>query len=186
MANGDRVLTDQHLLHEEPDDALPFGGVQCFGARAQSRQKAGQGLGEPEIGLPVLGTIDGGLQLAMQSPFLTTELGHSDVQFVDCDPHAVAKWEQRRRGVGFVKESSQPTGGGEGSSVEPDPKQGEEFMVLERAGTQAAESRKRTGFRERGVRLGAGAGDWVARGRNGGRVVHRFDSPGQARSSRIG
>ena len=61
MANGDFVLGYQHLLHDEPDDALPFGDVQGFGRRVQPRQKAGQRLGEPEIVLPILRTIDGGL-----------------------------------------------------------------------------------------------------------------------------
>ena len=78
MANGDFFFADQHLLHEEPDDALPFGNVQGFGGRTQPRQKAGQRLGEPEIGLPILRTIDGGLQFAMQSLLLTTELGLLD------------------------------------------------------------------------------------------------------------
>ena len=49
MANGDFVLGYQHLLHDEPDDALPFGDVQSFGGRAQPRQKAGQRLGDPGI-----------------------------------------------------------------------------------------------------------------------------------------
>ena len=85
MANGDFVLGYQHLLHDEPDDALPFGDVQGFGGRAQPRQKAGQRLGEPEIDLPILDTIDGGLQLAIQSLLLTTELGRSIAQLVDCN-----------------------------------------------------------------------------------------------------
>ena len=41
MANDDFVLGYQYLLHDEPDDALPFGDVQTFGGRAQPRQKAG-------------------------------------------------------------------------------------------------------------------------------------------------
>ena len=85
MANGDFFFADQHLLHEEPDDTLPFGNVQGFGGRTQPRQKAGQRLGEPEIGLPILRTIDDGLQFAMQSPLLTTEFGRSVAQLVDCD-----------------------------------------------------------------------------------------------------
>ena len=87
MADGDFVLGDQNLLHEEPDDTLPFGDVQGFGGcgRAQPRQKAGQGLGETEIGLPILGAIDGGLQLAMQSLFLAVQLGRSVAQLVDGD-----------------------------------------------------------------------------------------------------
>ena len=64
MADGDFVLGDKYLLHEEPDDTLPFGEVQSFGGRTQPRQKGGQSLGEPEPGLPILGTIDGGLQFA--------------------------------------------------------------------------------------------------------------------------
>ena len=40
---------------------------------------------EPEIGLPILGAIDGGLQFAMQSLLLTTELGRSVAQLVDGD-----------------------------------------------------------------------------------------------------
>ena len=85
MADGDFVLGDQNLLHEESDDTLPFGDVQGFGTRAQPRQKAGQGLGEPEIGLPILGAIDGGLQFAMQSLFLAAQLGRSVAQLVDGD-----------------------------------------------------------------------------------------------------
>ena len=68
MADGDFVLGDQYLLHEESDDTLPFGDVQGFGGRAQPRQKAGQGLGEPEIGLPTLSAIDGGLQFRDAEP----------------------------------------------------------------------------------------------------------------------
>ena len=83
MTNGDIFFAYQHLLHDEPDDALPFGDVQGFGGRAQPRQEAGQRLGEPEIGLPVLRPIDGGLQFAMQSLLLTTELGRSVAQLVD-------------------------------------------------------------------------------------------------------
>ncbi|MCY4440255.1 MAG: hypothetical protein OXE53_08610, partial [Deltaproteobacteria bacterium] len=85
MADSDFVLGDQHLLHEEPDDALAFGDVEGFGGRTQPLQKAGQGLGEPEIGLPILGAIDGGLQFAMQSLFLAAQLGRSVAQFVDGD-----------------------------------------------------------------------------------------------------
>ena len=33
MADGDFVLGDKYLLHEEPDDTLPFGDVQGFGGR---------------------------------------------------------------------------------------------------------------------------------------------------------
>ena len=72
MSDGDVVLADQYLLHKQPDDALPVGDVQGIGARAQPRQKAGQGLGESQIGLAILGTVDGRLQLAMQSLLLTT------------------------------------------------------------------------------------------------------------------
>ena len=85
MANGDFVLGDQHLLHDEPDDALPFGDVQGFGGRVQPRQKAGQRLGEPEIGLAILRTIDGGLQFAIQRLLLTAEFGRSVAQLVDRD-----------------------------------------------------------------------------------------------------
>ena len=85
MADGDFVLGDQNLLHEEPDDTLPFRDVQGFGGRAQPRQKAGQGLGEPEIGLPILDTIDGGLQFAVQRLFLTAERRRSGAQLVDGD-----------------------------------------------------------------------------------------------------
>ena len=85
MADGDFVLGDQNLLHEEPDDTLPLGDVQGLGGRAQPRQKAGQGLGEPQIGLPILGAIDGGFQLAVQRLFLTAELGRSVAQLVDGD-----------------------------------------------------------------------------------------------------
>ena len=75
MANGDFVLADQHLLHDEPDDTLPFCDVQSFSGRAQPRQEAGQGLGEAQIGLPILGAIDGGLQFAIQRLLLTTSSG---------------------------------------------------------------------------------------------------------------
>ena len=44
-----------------------------------------QGLGDPEIGLPVLGLIDNGLQFAMQSLFLAAQLGCSGTQLVDSD-----------------------------------------------------------------------------------------------------
>ena len=36
MANDDFGLADQHVFHEEPDDTLPFGDVQCFGRRDES------------------------------------------------------------------------------------------------------------------------------------------------------
>ena len=85
MANDDGVLADQHLLDEEANDALALGDVQCFGRRAQPCQEVGQGLGEPEIGLAILGTIDGGLQLTVQSLLLTAELGRSVAQLVDGD-----------------------------------------------------------------------------------------------------
>ena len=75
MADGDFVLGDQNLLHEEADDTLPLGDVEGFGGRAQPRQKAGQDLGEAQIGLPILGTVDGGLQLAMQRLFLPGSSG---------------------------------------------------------------------------------------------------------------
>ena len=84
MANGDFVLGDQHLLHDALDDALPFRDVQSFSGRAQPRQEAGQALGEPEIGVPILGAIDGGLQFAIQRLLLPTEVGRSVAQFVDC------------------------------------------------------------------------------------------------------
>ena len=57
--------------------------VQGFGGRAQPRQKAGQRLGEPEIGLPILRMIDDRLRFAMQSLLLTTEFGRSVAQLVD-------------------------------------------------------------------------------------------------------
>ena len=85
MADGDLVFGDQNLLHEEADDTLAFREVQGFGGRAQPRQKAGQGLGEAEIGLPILDTIDGRLQFAVQRLFLPAELGRSVAQFVDGD-----------------------------------------------------------------------------------------------------
>ena len=85
MANGDFVLGDQNLLYEEADDTLPLGDVQGFGGRAQPRQKVCQGFGEAEIGLPILGAIDGGLQFAMQRLFLPAELRRSVAQLVDGD-----------------------------------------------------------------------------------------------------
>ena len=85
MADDDFLLADQHLLDEEPDDALALRNVQGFGRRAQARQEAVQGLRDPEIGLPVLGLIDNGLQFAMQSLLLTAQLGHSGAELVDCD-----------------------------------------------------------------------------------------------------
>ena len=85
MADSDFVLGDKYLLHEEPDDTLPFGDVQGFGGRTQPRQKAGQSLGEPKISLSILGAIDSGLQFAMQRLFLTAELGRSVAQLVDGD-----------------------------------------------------------------------------------------------------
>ena len=85
MADDDFVLGDQNLLHEEPDDTLPFGDVQFLGGGAQPRQKAGQGLGEPQTGLPILGAIDGGFQFAVQRLLLTADLGRSVTQLVDRD-----------------------------------------------------------------------------------------------------
>ena len=61
------------------------GMSQGCGGCAQARQKACQGLGDPQIGLPVLGLVDNGLQFAMQSLLLTAQLGHSGAQFVDGD-----------------------------------------------------------------------------------------------------
>ena len=66
-------------------NALALWDGQGGGGCAQPRQKTCQGLGDPEIGLPVLGLIDNGLQFAMQSLFLTAQLGHSGAQLVDCD-----------------------------------------------------------------------------------------------------
>ena len=43
----------------------------------QPRHEAGQAFGVPEISLPILGATDGGLQFAMQSLRLATELGRS-------------------------------------------------------------------------------------------------------------
>ena len=65
MTNGDVVLADQHLLHEKADDALALWDVQGRGGGTQARQKSCQGLGNPEIGLPVFGLVDNGLQFAM-------------------------------------------------------------------------------------------------------------------------
>ena len=37
MADGDFVVGDENLLHEEPDDTLPFGDVQGCDACRNSR-----------------------------------------------------------------------------------------------------------------------------------------------------
>ena len=76
MADGDFVLGDKNLLHEEPDDTLAFGDGPGVSAEERNRaRKPVQGLGEAEIGLPILGPVDGGLQFAVQRLFLTAELG---------------------------------------------------------------------------------------------------------------
>lgn len=59
MVNGDHIVADLHFLDEELDNSLPFGDVQRVGGHAQPVQEPGQGLGQPQLGVPVLDTIHG-------------------------------------------------------------------------------------------------------------------------------
>ena len=43
MANGDHILADLHLIHEEPDNTLPVGDVRGFGGQAQPIQESPSG-----------------------------------------------------------------------------------------------------------------------------------------------
>ena len=87
------VASSRRRCHPSSVQSLPgFDGyrpppddVEGLGGGAQPCQEAGQSLGDSEIGLPVLGTIDGRLQLAMQRLLLTAELRRSVAQLVDCD-----------------------------------------------------------------------------------------------------
>ena len=85
VADSDRVLVNQDVLDQQPDDSLPFRNIHCIGGCTQPREEAIQGFGEPQIGFCLACQVDDRLYFGVHSLLLASQPGDSLAQFVDGD-----------------------------------------------------------------------------------------------------
>ncbi len=85
MPNDDLIVANQYVLDEEPDDPLPFRDVERLSRFAQSCEKAGQHLGEPEAVFAFLDLVGYRLQLSLKCVFLPSQFLYPCAQIVDGD-----------------------------------------------------------------------------------------------------
>ena len=83
MPNGDGVVADQDLLDHEADDPLPVLDIKRVRRGAQPGQERREGLGEAQVGCPVVHLVHDRLQFSLHSMFAVSELRHSLAQFVE-------------------------------------------------------------------------------------------------------
>jgi retron-type reverse transcriptase len=82
VADDDRVVIDQHLLDDQPHDALTFDHVEGLGGHAHPRQKRRECLCETEIRCPLARLIRDRLQLGAQCLFALAQEWHPLAQLL--------------------------------------------------------------------------------------------------------
>ena len=85
MADGDGVVVaaDQHLAHDEAQDALLFIDAQLVEAAGESGEEALQGVGELEVGLGVVKLVLERVVLGAQGALALAQRGHPGTQLLE-------------------------------------------------------------------------------------------------------
>jgi hypothetical protein len=83
MANGDGVVSDQDVFHNEPYDSLTFSDTQRISSSVQAVEKGREGLGEAKEGLPIISLVSDCLQLDAEPLFTLAERRHTLAQLLD-------------------------------------------------------------------------------------------------------
>lgn len=66
VADGDCVVTDEHLFDQQTNDTLTLSHVQRLCRRGQPGHERGQCLGQPQMGRAVFCLVDNGLQFGFE------------------------------------------------------------------------------------------------------------------------
>src|ERR1035438_1798534 len=83
MANGDGVVSDQDVFHNEPNDSLTLNYTQRISSSVQAVEKGREGLGEAKEGLPIISLVSDCLQLDAERLFTLAERRHTLAQLLD-------------------------------------------------------------------------------------------------------
>ena len=115
VADGDVVVADQDLAHEEPDGLLALLGGEVFGVAGEAGAEAVERLGELEVGLGVVQFGVEGVELGLQGCFAFAQLGCAGTQLLEGDELllvAIEQASQRGLGAGEVAFEGVAAGGG--------------------------------------------------------------------------
>jgi hypothetical protein len=69
MANGDGVVSDQDVFHNESNDSLTLNDTQRISSPVQAVEKRREGLREAKEGRPIIGLVSDCLQLSTERLF---------------------------------------------------------------------------------------------------------------------
>src|SRR5882672_6064040 len=85
VADGDRVVTDENLFDQKPNDTLAFRHVERLRRGAQPSHERRQRLGQSQVGHPVVCLIGDGFYLGLQRLLSPTKFRHSTTEFLQRD-----------------------------------------------------------------------------------------------------
>ena len=83
MANGDGVVSNQDVFHNEPDDSLTLNDAQRISSPVQAVEKRGDGLREAKEGRPIVGLVSDCLQFDAERLFALAQRRHTLAQLLD-------------------------------------------------------------------------------------------------------
>jgi hypothetical protein len=85
VADGDVVVAEENLLHDESDDLLALLDRELLGVGRQPGSECVERFGELEIGLGVVQLVVERVQLGAESCLAPAELGHPGAKLLERD-----------------------------------------------------------------------------------------------------
>jgi hypothetical protein len=82
VANGDAVITDHNLLHEQSRYPLPIAYIERLGIGTQAFQKCGQSLRQAQVCGLVSNLSTQHFEFGLQGLFASPQFRHPATQFV--------------------------------------------------------------------------------------------------------